>query len=436
MRIDFQRLRHGRPAKTLRRLAYRCLVGRDGWPPTFRAPDGEDDLPATGSPHLYVHLPFCGSICPHCPYNKLPYDAELHRRYGVALIWELDAYLSRAGIPRVETLYFGGGTPTATPDLVEAVTRRLSDRLGPAAEVAVEVHPADADEEMLARLMGAGVNRISLGVETFEPRLLEFLGRRYTPEQAEAALSRALRAGFDCVDVNLIYAIPGQSPASAAGDAARCATLGVDQVSAYPLFTFVHTPHGLRSANGRLEIVDDRARARAWRLVSGACRRGGLERTSVWSHTRPGVAPYSTVTREEYVGFGAGAGSKVDGTFWFNTFDVAAYTASEPPRPALVMRTDARFRCFHWLYWQIYRTEIDAERYRGRFGRDLAQDFGGLLRLMRWTGFARREGGVWRLTERGAFWSHRLQSLFSLTYIDELWERCRAEAWPDEVILE
>jgi hypothetical protein len=100
------------------------------------------------------------------------------------------------------------------------------------------------------------------------------------------------------------------------------------------------------------------------------------------------------------------------------------------------MHAHERLRRIHWLYWQIYRTEIDPERYRALFGRELARDFGGLLRLLSWTGFVRRNGSGWHLTERGSFWSHRLQCLFSLTYIDELWQRCRAEAWPREVVLE
>jgi len=436
MRLDFQRLRHGRPARALRRFVYRRIVGSKGWPPTFRAPADEDDLPAKGSPHLYVHLPFCERICPHCPYNKVAYDASGHRRYGVALLREIRAYRARSQTPRVASLYFGGGSPTATPDLIDATLAELRGSLEPHAEIAVEVHPSHANQAMLDHLLAAGVNRISLGVESFDARLLAYLGRGYTPEQASAALERARAAGFDCLDANLIFGIPGQLPDAAARDAARCIDLGVDQVSAYPLFTFVHTALGRRSARGGLEIVDDRVRTRAQRLVALACRRGGLARTSVWSHTRPGVAPYSTVTREEYVGFGAGAGSKVDGVFSFNTFDVAAYIEGEPRRPALVMRTDERFRRFHWLYWQIYRTEIDPQAYRARFSRELTQDFGGLLRLMRWTGVVRRDGPVWRLTDRGAFWSHRLQCLFSLTYIDELWRRCRSEAWPREVVLD
>ncbi|MHC4932373.1 MAG: coproporphyrinogen-III oxidase family protein [Planctomycetota bacterium] len=426
MRIDFLRLRHRAPARIARRMLYASLVGRGEWPPVFRAPNG--DAHPLKSPHLYVHLPFCRRICPHCPYNKAPYDAEAHHAYGRSLLSEVEAYC-RSSPPSVETLYFGGGTPTQTPDLIEAVLQALRSRLAPEAEVAVEVHPADADGPMLRRLREAGVNRISLGVECLDRALLRRLGRAYSPREAEASLQRARDAGFGCVDANLIYGIPGQDSRAPARDARRCIAREVDQISAYPLFSFQHT------GNGTERPVDDRDRLQAQRAVSAVCREAGLERTSVWSFTRPGVAPYSTVTREDYVGFGAGAGSKVGGVFRFNTFSVDAYSRCRTHKPALVMRTSDRFRRFHWLYWQIYRARIEPLRYRDLFGRELGSDFALLLAALRLVRFVRPDGDALALTERGAIWAHRLQCLYSLTFIDQLWERCRREAWPQKVLL-
>jgi oxygen-independent coproporphyrinogen-3 oxidase len=335
----------------------------------------------------------------------------------------------RGDPPAVETLYFGGGTPTQTPDLIEAVLQELGSRLAQKAEVAAEVHPADADGPMLRRLRDAGVNRISLGVECLDPALLRRLGRAYSPREAEAALRRARDTGFLCVDANLIYGIPGQGSRAPARDARRCIARDVDQISAYPLISFRHAGDGSERA------VDDRDRVRAQRAVSAVGREAGLKRTSVWSFTRPGVAPYSTVTREDYVGFGAGAGSKVGGVFRFNTFSVDAYNRCEVHKPALVMRTSEKFRRFHWLYWQIYRARIEPRRYRDLFGRDLGSDFALLLAALRLLRFVRPAGDALALTERGAIWAHRLQCLYSLTYIDQLWERCRSEPWPQEIRL-
>ena len=237
------------------------------------------------------------------------------------------------------------------------------------------------------------------------------------------------------MDANLIYAIPGQRVTDSAADARRCIAAGVDQISAYPLLTFAHTPLGRRAVAGRFSGYGEHTRLRAQRLLSRTCRQGGLQRTSVWSFTRPGTAPYSTVTHEDYVGFGAGAGSKVAGSFWFNTFSVPEYCRTIPARPALVMDATEKLRRIHWLYWQIYQTRIAAGRYRELFGRNLRHDFGAALTIGRLLGWIRPHPDGWRVTESGAIWGHRLQALYSLTYIDDLWRRCQHEAWPEQVLL-
>jgi coproporphyrinogen III oxidase-like Fe-S oxidoreductase len=431
--IDYQRIRHGASARRLRGWIYRSLIGRGGWPLVFRPPVGE--IARTVSPHLYVHLPFCRQLCPHCPYNKSVYRPQQHQAYGVALQREIEAYFADASVPLVQSLYFGGGTPSLTPDLIRMSIDLIRPKLTPHADVGVEVHPADASPELLAELKAMGVNRVSLGVETFRADLLKLLGRAYSPAQAEAAITTAKQTGFACVDVNLICAIPGQSYRDTAADARRCIELGVDQLSAYTLFTFEHTPIGKGVARRRFPIYGDVSRVRALWAISKTCRAAGFRRTSPWNYTRVGTAPYSTVTRESYVGFGAGASSKVDGIFVFNTFSIDAYVAQAHNRPAIVLDANERLRRFHWLYWQLYKTDVDATRYHTLFGRDLDHDFGRAFSLLRLFGMVRRAGRDWHVTEFGAIWMHRMQQLFSITYIDDIWKQCMAEAWPKQVVL-
>lgn len=373
--LDYQMLRHSSPALWLRAVISRWLGGKSAWPIVFRAPGHGLDVPDAGSANLYVHLPFCRQICPHCPYNKVLLRQHRVVGYGSALQRELVGYLRRPRVPRVQTIYFGGGTPSQTPELIEHVMAAVQPILANGAEVGVEVHPADASPQLLQRLRRTGVNRVSLGIETLRPDLLRKLGRRYTPDEGIESIRSARAAGFDCVDVNLIHGIPGQSAAEATADATICAASGVDQISAYPLFSFAHTSVGRRRASR----YPERERLRAQKGVARTCRDHGLERTSVWSFTRAGVAPYTTVTREDYVGFGAGAGSKVGGIFWFNTFSVPDYTEAEVAGPALIMQAGERLQRLHWLYWAIYSTHIDSARYSELFGRRVESDFGALL---------------------------------------------------------
>jgi coproporphyrinogen III oxidase-like Fe-S oxidoreductase len=433
--IDLQRLRASGPAVLLRRAAFRAIVGR-GWPPTLQPVTEGERLPRLAARDLYVHLPFCATRCPHCPYTTTFDSPELRAVYAAALVRELDAYFAGGDAPPVDSLYFGGGTPSRTPELVELVIELVQPWLSDETEIGVECHPSDATAANLALLRMSGVTRISLGIETLRPDLLRLLGRPYTPLQALAGIRRARAAGFDCVDVNLIFAIPGQSAEDAVADVERCLELGVDQVSAYPLFTFPYTPLGRRIADGTVRPVGDRTRLASQRGIARACRRHGLVRSSVWSFTRPGVAPYSTVTHDCYVGFGVGAGSKVDGELRFNSFSFEAYVAADPPRPALRLALGERFERAHWIYWQAYRTRLDPAAYARRFGRDLGADAGRWLAVLRLLRLARPcPDGCWRLTERGSVWVHRLQALFSLAYIDQLWGLARGEPWPGPVAL-
>ena len=141
------------------------------------------------------------------------------------------------------------------------------------------------------------------------------------------------------------------------------------------------------------------------------------------------------MTRESYLGFGAGAGSKVDGEFWLNTFSVAEYNKLTQPRPAIRLKTTEKFRRLHWLYWQIYNTRIDAQKYEEIFHRDLIKDFRLLIVAMKLLGWIKKEGSAFTFTEKGARWSHRFQMLFSLTFIDDVWTQCQREPWPKQIIL-
>jgi oxygen-independent coproporphyrinogen-3 oxidase len=435
LRIDFQRFRRSTAAVATRKALFRLLVGPDGWPMTFRAPASPAALLGKSSPNLYVHLPFCSSICPHCPYNKVLFRPKLLQPYRDALIRELTSHYDAPHRAPIETLYFGGGTPSLHPDLIAEIVVLLGNKLTDNPEIGVEVHPLHATPQTLARLREAGVNRISLGIESLTDRTLRFLERGYTATQARRAIHAAMGAGFDCVDVNLIFATPSQDWEDSVVDATECARMGVDQISAYPLFTFSHTRLGANVERGKTPVSGDLARLRAQKGIAQACLSEGLQRTSVWSYTRPGVSPYSTVTHDSYIGFGAGAGSKVDASFWFNTFSVKEYSKLEASRPALVMELPERLSRFHWVYWQIYRTSLDTDEYRRKFGRSFDRDFAMLAACMRLFGWCDATQGRLRVTERGAIWAHRLQCLFSLSYIDRVWEKCRRVPWPSEVVL-
>ncbi len=433
--LPFQLLRHSSLAQKVRQGIYTLATGKEGYPFVFRHVEEGEDFSRYSSPHLYIHIPFCRSICPHCPYNKVVFRQASYDAYAKALERELQCYLAQEDIPPIQTLYFGGGTPSMTPELIGRVIALTHAQFAEHVEIGVEVHPRDATLERLEQLRRYGVNRVSLGIETFQEALLRTLGRGYTGEQAEQAILNAKHVEFACVDVNLIYGIPGQGVQDPIDDVKRCIVLGVDHLSAYPLITFEHTHFGKLVREGRFKEYSERKRAKTQKAIARVCLAHGFTRTSVWSFTKDTASAYTTVTRESYRGFGAGAGSKVGGEFWFNTFSVAEYNKLTRPRPAIRLNTSERFRRLHWLYWQIYRTRIDLQQYEALFHRDLVKDFRLLVEVMKLLGWIKKDGSVFTLTEKGSRWSHRFQMLFSLTFIDDVWTHCQREPWPKQIIL-
>lgn len=429
-------LRHSWLAKRLRRYLYYLFVDRKSWPITFEPPKKKDNYFNLISPNLYVHLPFCEKVCHYCPYVKYPFNSEYHHLYGKSLLNEIEEFTNNAQVIPIESLYFGGGTPSLSLALVEQVINLLCPHFTDNAEVAIELHPSHCTTQLFRQLKQIGITKLSIGIETFSPKVLKILGRRYSSTEAKEAVKTAIRTGFDCIDINLIYAIPQQSVEDVKSDVNTALSLGVDQISAYPLFAFRHTGLGKSTKNRPEGLRAIKERVGIQKVVSRLCLEHKYKRTSVWSFTRSGVIPYTTVTRDSYRGFGVGAGSKLKGVFWFNSFSLNSYMQEEQIVPALVMRTSERFQRFHWLYWKIYCTSIDPTEYRLLYKRELEKDFKLVFITMRLFGWLKRQGKQWQVTERGAIYVHLFQSLFSLSYIDTLWTLCQSEAKPQKVVLE
>ena len=179
--------------------------------------------------HLYVHLPFCAHRCGYCDFVTATGRDHLHEAYVDALLGELHTEHDGSA---VETIFLGGGTPTYTalPELV-----RLLRALPEARELTVEANPETVTPELARELRGAFVNRVSLGAQTFQPHLLRVLERSATPADVERAFGRLRDAGFENLSLDLIYGIPGQTPAQLAADLAHAIALDPEHISAYEL---------------------------------------------------------------------------------------------------------------------------------------------------------------------------------------------------------
>jgi oxygen-independent coproporphyrinogen-3 oxidase len=403
----------------------------------FEPPPRDWRPPRVERTSLYLHVPFCRHSCPYCPYIKVPYHESLIEAYTRAAVAEVDWWADTIGPAEITSIYIGGGTPTLALSSVTSVLARVRTRFRLTGDICIETNPADVDEKTVRRLHDAGVALVSLGVQSFHPGNLNILGRCYEPSVAERALALLVESGFASINVDIMFALPGQTADNVTADLARAAQLGANQLTTYPLFTFPYTSVGEYLRLTAVRMPDLRVRRAHYRAISEWCAEHGFERVSVWGFKQGAVPRYSSVTRDGYIGVGPGAGSHLPDGFVLNTFDLNSWIrATCEGRTAIALRMPfaGKMSGWWWLYWRFYDTRIPLDDLDATLGKD-APKARRWLKAVEQAGLAVRDGGYLELTEPGAFWLHLAQNHFALNYVNTLWSKARREPWPQAVAI-
>ena len=387
--------------------------------------------------NLYIHLPFCRQLCPFCPYMKEPYNPTVSAAYQDALLQELESYHRLWGEVNIESVYFGGGTPSMTTEIVARTLDWIAGHFRLGREIGIEVNPADVQPTVISILKNSGISLVSLGVQSFNDRLLDMLGRDYDSKAARQAGERLMGAGFTTVDTDLIFAMPTQSRGELEADIETAIELGIDQISTYPLLYFSHAPLRKQLRQAKLKTPPWWAEKRMLGTIVEKTQQAGYRRSSIWSFNKPETLRYTTVTKDSFIGIGASATSKIGDYFKLNTFSVAEYikAVKEGSPLALSTRLDAGGRMGYWCFWRAYDTAIDTGAFRATFGQNLPKRLRALLSLLGLAGMARRRDDTIRLTETGAYLFHLIEKEYTHAYLETMWNACLREAWPQRVVL-
>jgi oxygen-independent coproporphyrinogen III oxidase len=306
----------------------------------------------TGAPHLYVHLPFCQSRCGYCDFVTLVGRHGNHASYIDALLTELRLE-SDLLAPAPDTVFLGGGTPTFTePDALERLLAELPD----SREFTVEANPETVTAELASLLARNGVNRISLGAQSFQPHLLGVLDRVAGPDDVRRAVYRLRDAEFDNISLDLIYGIPGQSSSDLARDLAEALALEPEHLSAYELeakpgtrFTHAHGAELERqgeSMESYFEQVVETLVSSGYRWYETAnfCRTAGSDGLDRDLRSRHNLGYW---LGHDYLGLGLGAVSTIENRRWRNEPSLARYLAAlaegrRPPRDVEELSSEVR----------------------------------------------------------------------------------------------
>lgn len=367
---------------------------------------------------LYIHLPYCRSVCPYCDFVKAPLHHAEPGRLLAALEreWDLAKVADGAAWSRPRTIYVGGGTPTALdPDSLRRFLGwiRAAWDESRVREFTVEANPEGLSDEKLEILRDAGATRLSLGVQSLEPTVLRFLGRIHTAEGALHALDRARRLGFRDVSVDLMYGVPGETPEGFLGGIERLVALRVPHISAYALQIEEGTPLHAKVTRGAVVPPDEDAVAERYADLVKALSTAGYRHYEVSNFALPGRESRHNEgywMRRPYLGLGPGAHSFDGRSRWRNEESIARYFARlesgalpREDRDELSERESAEERVFLGLR---RARGLRASRHLGCFSTEDVADW------KRWAlaggAVALNPAGRVRPTDRGLFLAHDL----------------------------
>jgi oxygen-independent coproporphyrinogen III oxidase len=372
-------------------------------------------------PGLYVHIPFCSSICNYCNFNRGLFDAALKDRYVAALAAEIRQARLPDGAPP-DTLFFGGGTPSLLePAEIAGIITACRDTfaLAPDAEITLETNPETSSPERMERFRAAGVNRISFGVQSFREPELRRLGRMHSADRARRAVAEARVAGIDNISLDLMMWLPGQSSDDWRESVEALIAVSPEHASLYLLELYPNAPlkEEMARAGWSLAPDDDAAEMYLWSL--GRLDAAGYCQYEISNVSRPGRESRHNLkywSDGSWLGFGCGAHSTVDGVRWRNvasTEDYVSRLAAGEPVAAERRALSRDERLEDALFTGLRLTAgVDLDAAGRRYGVDVWGRFGPRLRPFLDDGRLRREGPRLRLTRDGMLVANEIMAVF------------------------
>ncbi|MHB8062829.1 MAG: hypothetical protein ACYDG2_09390, partial [Ruminiclostridium sp.] len=295
--------------------------------------------------------------------------------------------------------------------------------------IGVELHPDDITEENLLKLKQIGVTMLSIGFQSFHEECLSKLGRNghlYIDK-----LQLVKKMNFDVVDVDLIFAIPGQTNKIIANDIKTAFDNGATQISTYPFIDFTF-------ANNEYKPMPERTKKQMLKALAEYCESIGVDRTSVWTFAKHNTDKYSSVTRDTFLGFGVSATTLLKDSFKINTFSIDDYikrTKKNNLPTSLTLDFTKRQRAVYYLFWSAYSMRIFPQSFEEIVEKPLYKLYGFEFWILERLGLVCKKDEEYILTSKAAYYYHYIEQTYTTAYIDKMWNVSRKIAFPKEIIL-
>ncbi len=374
---------------------------------------------------LYLHVPFCESLCPYCSFNRMVFEESLCRRYFRALRKEILLYRDLGY--DFSGIYVGGGTPTILIDELETTLRLCRDVFS-IREISVETNPNHLHDANVGVLQKAGVNRLSVGIQSFDDDLLKAMGRYHKYGSGESIARRLtdFLQAFDTLNADMIFNFPLQTEATLTADLMTLLDTGVGQITYYPLMVSDSTKKSVETTLGR---VDYRREKKYYYLITDHLARE-YRCSSAWCFSRrESMVDEYIVDYDEYAGLGSGSIGYIGGVCYANTFSVPAYIdllegGALPLMASRIFTIKERIR--YDFVMKLFGLTLDLSKVRQKYGTALMPVLWQDILAFTLAGALRYDGGRLRLTGRGRYyWVIMMREFF--TAVNNFRDYCREE---------
>lgn len=367
----------------------------------------------------YVHIPFCTQICYYCDFSKVFIKNQPVDAYLEALIKEFESYQ----ISSLKTLYIGGGTPTAiTAKQLDYLLSHLQQhlQLDQLEEFTIEANPGDLTEDKIAVLRQSAVNRISLGVQTFNDKQLKQIGRSHTEAQIYATIASLKEAGFQNISIDLIYALPGQTIQQVKENVAKALSLDIPHLSLYSLILEHHTVFMNKMRRGKLHLPTEDLEAEMFEYIISEMEASGFEHYEISNFTKPGFESRHNLmywNNDEYFGCGAGASGYLDGIRYRNRIPIQHYlkaVADGNARLSEEVLTKEEMMEEELFLGLRKKSGVSVSRFQEKFGLSFESRYGPVVRELQNQGLLVEDKDFIRMTKKGLFLGDSVAEKFIL----------------------
>lgn len=350
---------------------------------------------------LYIHIPFCRTLCPFCCFNRYLFKEEQARVYFRDLCKELDMY-KRLGF-KFNDFYFGGGTPTVLMDELQKFINYLRANFD-VKRISLETTPRELTPDIVEQLQKLGINRLSVGVQSFDNGLLKDMGRTLFKGEDSIQKLKLAQGKFDTVNVDLMFNFPTQTLEQFRSDVGIFKELGTDQVTFYPLMP---SPHKMDALARRFRRVDTSREKQFYDIILRDVLDTGYKISTAWCFSRGDrMIDEYIIDYDDYIGIGAGSVSFLGGDFLVNSFSLDNYhkLVAEDKLPIVRMRRLSNTE--HYRYYMLTRffgMGLRADQFRQRFNADIHTRLWAELFFFKTVGIVREKDGLISVTRAGMY---------------------------------